>query len=222
MTVLPGLLRQGHHQWCELCGWDSAPSQQIWLKHLKFCSLCSEWATPSSGENTCSMLNFFGRITPKRKLISDTEFKKKKWGGGRWEQSRGGGEDFHGTCTWKIQRDLWIQACLHPVSKIVARWFWGSSFFDPSMFSLTLSSFSGFDHFTHPIGKPWQLQSYNFSRRELSFLKTSSKRFEAYTLVGIRLLNQSLGLQVCFNFYFNRLNYKALQEPGVKQPSWMD
>lgn len=82
MTVLPGLLRQGHHQWYELCGWDSAPSQQIWLKHLKFCSLCSEWATPSSGENTCSMLNFFGRITPKRKLISDTELKKKKNGVG--------------------------------------------------------------------------------------------------------------------------------------------
>ena len=98
--------------------------------------------------------------------------------------------------------------------KLLPGVFFGSPFFDPSMFSLTLSSFSGCDHFTHPRGKPWQLQSYNFSRRELSFLKTSSKRFEAYTLAGIRLLNQSLGLQVCFNFYWNRLNYKALQEPG--------
>lgn len=55
--------------------------------------------------------------------------------------------------------------------KLLPGGFGGLKFFDPSMFSLTLSSFSGFDHFTHPIGKPWQLQSYNFSRENFPFLK---------------------------------------------------
>lgn len=64
------------------------------ITSLKACSWYSEWATPSSGETTCSILNF-GRITPKRKSNSVTEFLKRGVGGYEAKWGRQGGFPWH-------------------------------------------------------------------------------------------------------------------------------